>query len=78
MLPYGRQSVSEDDVEAVAAVLRGDWLTTGPSVDAFEAAVSAVTGGHPRRELHVRDRGAAHRLRRARASAPATRWSPPR
>ena len=47
MLPYGRQSISEDDVEAVAAVLRGDWLTTGPAVDAFEAAVSEVTGGHP-------------------------------
>jgi UDP-4-amino-4,6-dideoxy-N-acetyl-beta-L-altrosamine transaminase len=47
VLPYGRQSVSEDDVEAVAAVLRGDWLTTGPAVDAFEAAVSAVSGGHP-------------------------------
>jgi UDP-4-amino-4,6-dideoxy-N-acetyl-beta-L-altrosamine transaminase len=47
VLPYGRQSISEDDVEAVAAVLRGDWLTTGPAVDAFEAAVSQVTGGHP-------------------------------
>jgi UDP-4-amino-4,6-dideoxy-N-acetyl-beta-L-altrosamine transaminase len=47
VLPYGRQSVTEDDVEAVAAVLRGDWLTTGPTVDAFEAAVSEVTGGHP-------------------------------
>lgn len=47
MLPYGRQSISEDDVEAVAAVLRGDWLTTGPAVDAFEAAVSEVSGGHP-------------------------------
>jgi dTDP-4-amino-4,6-dideoxygalactose transaminase len=47
VLPYGRQSISEDDVEAVAAVLRGDWLTTGPAVDAFEAAVSEVSGGHP-------------------------------
>ena len=46
MIPYGRQSVSDEDVEAVAAVLRSDWLTTGPSVDAFEAAVSAATGGH--------------------------------
>ena len=46
MIPYGRQSVSDEDVEAVAAVLRSDWLTTGPSVEAFEAAVSAVTGGH--------------------------------
>lgn len=47
MLPYGRQSISEEDVAAVAAVLRGDWLTTGPAVEEFEAAVSAVSGGHP-------------------------------
>jgi UDP-4-amino-4,6-dideoxy-N-acetyl-beta-L-altrosamine transaminase len=46
VLPYGRQSVSEDDVEAVADVLRGDWLTTGPTVDEFEEAVSQVAGGH--------------------------------
>jgi dTDP-4-amino-4,6-dideoxygalactose transaminase len=46
VIPYGRQSVSEEDIEAVAAVLRGDWLTTGPTVDDFEEAVSAVTGGH--------------------------------
>lgn len=46
MIPYGRQSVSEEDVEAVATVLRGDWLTTGPTVDAFEAAVSRTSGGH--------------------------------
>lgn len=38
-LPYSRQSIEEDDVAAVAAVLRGDWLTTGPAVDAFEQAV---------------------------------------
>jgi len=38
--------VSEDDVRAVADVLRGDWLTTGPAVDAFESAVSDVAGGH--------------------------------
>jgi UDP-4-amino-4,6-dideoxy-N-acetyl-beta-L-altrosamine transaminase len=46
VIPYGRQSVSEEDVEAVASVLRGDWLTTGPTVDAFEAAVSQACGGH--------------------------------
>ncbi len=46
MLPYGRQSISEEDVEAVAAVLRGDWLTTGPAVAEFESAVSAQAGGH--------------------------------
>jgi dTDP-4-amino-4,6-dideoxygalactose transaminase len=47
MLPYGRQSISEEDLEAVAAVLGGDWLTTGPTVTAFEAAVSDLAGGHP-------------------------------
>ncbi|TDD27234.1 UDP-4-amino-4,6-dideoxy-N-acetyl-beta-L-altrosamine transaminase [Kribbella turkmenica] len=46
MLPYGRQSISDEDVEAVAAILRGDWLTTGPTVTAFETAVSELAGGH--------------------------------
>jgi dTDP-4-amino-4,6-dideoxygalactose transaminase len=45
VIPYGRQSVDDDDVAAVAAVLRGDWLTTGPAVDAFEADLSVVAGG---------------------------------
>jgi dTDP-4-amino-4,6-dideoxygalactose transaminase len=47
MLPYGRQSIGDDDVEAVSRVLRGDWLTTGPSVDAFERDLEAWTGGVP-------------------------------
>lgn len=46
MLPYGRQSISEEDIEAVVAILRGDWLTTGPTVTAFEEAVGKVAGGH--------------------------------
>ncbi|HET6297125.1 MAG TPA: UDP-4-amino-4,6-dideoxy-N-acetyl-beta-L-altrosamine transaminase [Kribbella sp.] len=46
MLPYGRQSISEEDIEAVSAILRGDWLTTGPAVTAFENAISELTGGH--------------------------------
>ncbi|WP_421110473.1 DegT/DnrJ/EryC1/StrS family aminotransferase [Solicola sp. PLA-1-18] len=46
MLPYGRQDVDESDVAAVVDVLRGDWLTTGPSVAAFEQALSERTGGH--------------------------------
>ncbi|MFD0785381.1 DegT/DnrJ/EryC1/StrS family aminotransferase, partial [Micromonospora azadirachtae] len=45
MLPYGRQSVTEDDVEAVVAALRSDWLTTGPQVDGFEADLAKWTGG---------------------------------
>lgn len=47
LLPYGRQSISEDDIEAVSAVLSGDWLTTGPTVTAFEEALSRLSGGHP-------------------------------
>lgn len=37
-LPYGRQSVSDDDIEAVVTVLRGDYLTTGPEIERFENA----------------------------------------
>jgi len=44
LLPYGRQSVDESDVEAVAKVLRGDWLTTGPSVTAFEEDLARLCG----------------------------------
>lgn len=40
MIPYGRQSIDQSDVDAVTAVLRGDWLTQGPTVDRFEAAVA--------------------------------------
>jgi UDP-4-amino-4,6-dideoxy-N-acetyl-beta-L-altrosamine transaminase len=41
-IPYGRQVVDEDDIAAVVAVLRGDWLTQGPAVEAFEAALCAA------------------------------------
>jgi len=40
VLPYGRQAVDDEDIAAVAAVLRSDWLTTGPATQAFEAALS--------------------------------------
>ena len=42
MIPYGRQSIDEDDIEAVIKVLRGDWLTQGPTVDAFEELLAAT------------------------------------
>ena len=41
MIPYGRQSVDEADIEAVVAVLRSDWLTQGPAIERFEAAMAA-------------------------------------
>lgn len=44
MLPYGRQQVDDDDVAAVVEVLRGDWLTGGPSIEAFEHALCEITG----------------------------------
>ena len=44
MLPYAHQQISDEDVDAVAAALRSDWLTTGPRVPAFEAALASATG----------------------------------
>ncbi len=38
-IPYGRHCIDESDVDAVAAVLRSDWLTQGPAVPAFEEAL---------------------------------------
>jgi dTDP-4-amino-4,6-dideoxygalactose transaminase len=46
VLPYGRQSINEDDIAAVSEVLRGDWLTTGPSVAEFERRIGELSGGH--------------------------------
>lgn len=44
MIPYGRQSISEADIEAVAEVLRSDFLTQGPVVPAFEESVANLCG----------------------------------
>ncbi|MCS3705870.1 perosamine synthetase [Salinibacter ruber] len=43
-LAYGGQTIEEDDIEAVADVLRSDYLTTGPAVDAFEEAFADFVG----------------------------------
>lgn len=39
-IPYGKQSVSEADIDAVVQVLRSDWLTQGPAVPVFEKAIA--------------------------------------
>jgi len=44
LLPYGRQSVEEADIQAIVEVLRSDWLTTGPKVGEFEEAFAARVG----------------------------------
>ncbi|MDB0018681.1 DegT/DnrJ/EryC1/StrS family aminotransferase [bacterium] len=47
MIPYGRQNVNREDIDAVVNVLQSDWLTTGPTVEEFERALEAVAGGNP-------------------------------
>lgn len=42
-IPYGRQDISEEDIAAVVDVLRSDFLTQGPQVPAFEAAIAEAT-----------------------------------
>jgi UDP-4-amino-4,6-dideoxy-N-acetyl-beta-L-altrosamine transaminase len=46
-LPYGTQTIDDDDVAAVVAAMRSGWLTTGPAVAAFEAALEERVGHHP-------------------------------
>jgi UDP-4-amino-4,6-dideoxy-N-acetyl-beta-L-altrosamine transaminase len=41
MIPYGRQNISNADIDAVVEVLRSDFLTQGPAVPAFEKAIAA-------------------------------------
>lgn len=44
MIPYGRQDISEEDVAAVCAVLRSDFLTQGPAIERFERKVAEHCG----------------------------------
>ena len=50
MIPYGRQSIDDDDIAAVLAVLRSDFLTQGPAIEvlrespAFAPQVSKILG----------------------------------
>ena len=42
MIPYGRQTIDEDDLASVPKVLESDWLTQGPTVQNFEEKVSNI------------------------------------
>jgi len=44
VIPYGRQSISEEDIAAVTAVLRSDLITQGPATEAFERVVAEYCG----------------------------------
>ncbi|WP_079710771.1 UDP-4-amino-4,6-dideoxy-N-acetyl-beta-L-altrosamine transaminase [Paraliobacillus ryukyuensis] len=43
-IPYGHQQIDQDDIDAVISVLQSDYLTTGPEVNRFEAAVANYVG----------------------------------
>lgn len=44
MIPYGKQDISMQDIEAVIDVLKSDFLTQGPKVPEFEEILSSYTG----------------------------------
>lgn len=44
VIPYGRQSISQADIQAVVDVLTSDWLTQGPAVERFEKTVADYCG----------------------------------
>ncbi len=42
VIPYGRQDITQDDIDSVVEVLRSDWLTQGPAVPRFEQAIAEL------------------------------------
>ncbi len=44
MIPYGRQNITQEDIDAVVTVLKSDYLTQGPNIAAFEAAFAEYVG----------------------------------
>ena len=44
MIPYGRQDIDADDIAAVVAVLKSDWITQGPAIPAFEQSLKSYVG----------------------------------
>jgi dTDP-4-amino-4,6-dideoxygalactose transaminase len=44
MIPYGRQSINQNDIDAVVSALKSDFLTTGPLVEQFELALERIVG----------------------------------
>lgn len=44
MIPYGRQTIEEDDIQAVVETLKSDYMTTGPKIAEFEKMVAEYVG----------------------------------
>ena len=43
-IPYGRQTITNEDIKAVVEVLKSDWLTQGPKIKEFEDAFAKYIG----------------------------------
>jgi len=43
-IPYGRQNITDEDIDAVVAILQSDYLTQGPKVPEFERELASITG----------------------------------
>ncbi|GJM70177.1 hypothetical protein HMSSN036_23930 [Paenibacillus macerans] len=70
LLPYGQQWLDEQDIEAVVQVLRGDFITQGPAIQAFERKVAEYVGAKYAVALRTeRPLSMAHVLRRESAKA---------
>ena len=44
MIPYGKQTIDQDDIDAVVDILKSDFLTTGPKIDEFEEKFAEYCG----------------------------------
>ena len=71
-LPFTRPAIDEETIADVADVLRSGWLTSGPKVQAFEAALSACCGGRPVRVFSSGTAALEVALRLAKVGAGAT------
>jgi len=45
VIPYGRQDISAQDIQAVVDTLTSDWITQGPAISRFEDAIASRCGG---------------------------------
>lgn len=41
IIPYGRQDINQNDIDSVVEILHSDWLTQGPTIEAFESMVAS-------------------------------------
>ena len=64
MIPYGRQNISQTDIDAVVDVLNSENLTQGPAVPAFEAVVASRVGAAHAVAVEQRNLRSPHRLPR--------------